>query len=96
MSDQPNMDELRAEILETRHELADTVDQLTEKFDVKAQASKKAHAVAETASDKAHEVAQKVQPAIDTVQRNRRPALAITAALTVGLIVLIFRSRRDS
>lgn len=85
MSEQPSIEEVRAEIEAARRDLAEAVDQLTDKFDVKAQASRKAH-----------EVADKARPAFHAVQANRGPAVAAVAAVTGALILLIWRSKRDS
>jgi hypothetical protein len=63
MSDEtpaPSADEVRAEIYQTRADLAETVDALSDKLDVKGRAKSKADEVSATAKAKAHEVSTTV------------------------------------
>ncbi len=73
MTEQPDMAELKAEIDSTRSELAETVDQLTNKLDVKAQASQKAHQAVETVTGTAQHAVETVtgtaQAAVDKVKQ---------------------------
>lgn len=78
---------MRADIAATRAELQDTVDALSEKLDVKAQAGKKI----EAAKAKAPEP---VQQAVDTVAPYRTQlALGAAAAVLVLLVVRRVRNR---
>lgn len=109
MSESPTPDEIRAEIQRTRSELGDTVDALTNKLDVKAQAKQKVDSVRSTISDKAAQARQSapapVQKALDRTGEVTTPALQKAApytkqiALGVGGLLavwLFWRGRRSS
>ena len=49
-------DEIRRDIEESREQLAETVDALTARLDVKSRATSKVHAVRDTATERVHEV----------------------------------------
>jgi len=76
-------DELRADIERHRDELAADIDQLAAKLDVKAQASRKVH-----------EVADRVEPVMTTAKDNRMPLLIGGTVLVVALVAWRLRSRR--
>ena len=99
-------EEIRAEIESTRAELADTVDQLTDKFDVKAQAQHKVDDVKQSLGGAAHRAkeatpepvqhavdraAQTAQPAIEQGRKHQKQLLIAAAA---GLVVLVILRRR--
>jgi len=100
--------ELRRDIEQVRGELADTVNALTEKADVKARAQERAQALKAQATEKAREVRaqaaakapqltgvaqQKAQQAQQVVQE--KPGAAVGAAVAVlGLLILRRRRRR--
>ncbi|WP_375474866.1 DUF3618 domain-containing protein [uncultured Jatrophihabitans sp.] len=81
-------DAIRADIEATRAELADTVDALTAKLDVKAQASDKAHAAGAAAKEKVATAAHQakaaapppVQHALDSVGAKAGPVAQQVAA----------------
>lgn len=75
------MDDIQADIEQTRQELGDTAQALAAKLDVPAQARQK---VEETKK----RVAEKTEP----VQRNAVPIAAAVAVVVIGL--LIWRRRR--
>jgi len=58
---QPSIESLRAQIAETRAELAHTVDQIADKLDVKAQAGRTVHHAADVVSGGAHAAAEKLR-----------------------------------
>jgi ElaB/YqjD/DUF883 family membrane-anchored ribosome-binding protein len=95
---QPEPDELRREIEETRAELGDTVEALSHKADVKARAREKAEERKQVATAKAEELKQKVSQATPdevksaasgaaTTARDRPEVPAIAAALLFGLLL---------
>ncbi len=57
----------REQIQHTREELAETIGALTDKVDVKAQASKKAHQAADTLSGLANKAHDAAPSSVDTV-----------------------------
>ena len=95
---QPDPEELRKEIEETRQELGDTVEALSHKADVKAQAREKIDERKQAASAKADELKQKVSQATPedvksaaggaaATARDRPEIPAIAAALLFGLLL---------
>lgn len=87
--DDPRVEALQADIERTREALADTVDQLQAKLDVKARASASAHELAGRAKDRV------VDP-----QGNPRPAAlgaggAVLAGVAVVALVVLLRRRRQ-
>jgi hypothetical protein len=109
MSESPSPDEIRAEIEQTRSDLGDTVDALTTKLDVKAQAKQKVDSVRSTISGKAAQAKgaapTPVQKALDRTGEAATPALqkaapykkqiALGAAGLLG-VLLFWRRRRSS
>jgi hypothetical protein len=99
-------DQIREEIEATRADLADTVDALSTKLDVKAQAKSKAHEVQATVSDTLSKAKQSapppVQTSLDRVGAALGPALAkakpyrrqIIAAVGAAAAVLVLARRR--
>ncbi|MDT4892414.1 MAG: hypothetical protein QOE97_1449 [Pseudonocardiales bacterium] len=96
---------IQADIERTRAELADTVDALAAKLDVKAQAKQRAHELAVQAGDrveKAKAVApEPVQQALDKVTEVSRPVVAKaaedkrrTAVIVAGALVALLVLRR--
>ena len=75
MSDQRTPAELEAEVARQREELAQTVDQLTHKLDVKTQAKERAARVADRATTD------------DGRPRPELVAAAVTAVLLAGVLV---------
>ena len=85
-------DELMSEIEHTREELAETVSELVQKMDVKAQAKDKVHEVGEHAAERYHEVKaaapQPVQKGLDKAEADpKRTAMIVGGVLLLLLIV---------
>ncbi|WP_051808952.1 DUF3618 domain-containing protein [Actinoplanes subtropicus] len=77
----PTIEELRAEIKQTRADLGETVQALAAKADVKARAREQV------------EVAR--ERALETVRTNQVPiAMVVAAAVAVAGIILVLRGRR--
>lgn len=105
-------DAIRADIEATRAELAETVDALTAKLDVKGQASERADAAKAKVSEKAGQAKaaapEPVQHAMDTVGAKAGPVThqvnvktaphrgKIIAGVGAGLVVLLILRRRRS
>lgn len=94
-------DRIRAEILETRAELSETVEQLGAKLDVKARVADKQAEVTETVRAKvdegvatAKENAAKLQEAATDDQGNPTPQAFAAAGGVFLLLVLLLRRRR--
>jgi hypothetical protein len=77
-------EEIEADIARTRERLGDTVDALSERLDVKAQAKKKAQQTTDRAKSKAQHI-----------QDQAGPALPIGAAVAVVLVVALIIWRRQ-
>lgn len=100
--------DIKADIEKTRAELADTVDSLTAKLDVKAQAKHRVHEVEQRAAQSYEQAKAKapepVRQAVDSVERAARPIATRAAqdkrrtALVAGgvllLVVVVRRVRR--
>jgi ElaB/YqjD/DUF883 family membrane-anchored ribosome-binding protein len=86
-AEEKSPEQIRAEIDTTREELGDTVEALTAKTDVKAQAKAKVEDVKEKVKAAAPESPQEgVQQAQTLVRQNPRPA-AIAGAVLVLLVL---------
>jgi ElaB/YqjD/DUF883 family membrane-anchored ribosome-binding protein len=97
-------DQIREEIEATRQEMGDTVEELAEKTDVKAQAKRKAQETKASVMDKADELRSKatlaspatatsaVSQATDKARQNPVPAAAAGAFL-LGVVVGRLRRR---
>lgn len=87
-TDDPRVEALQADIERTREQLADTVDQLQARLDVKARASAGVHDLADRAKEKV------VDP-----QGNPRPAAlgaggAVVAGIAAVVVVMLWRRRQ--
>jgi Protein of unknown function (DUF3618) len=93
-------EEIEAHIQESRERLASTVDALTNKLDVKAQAKQKAQETSEQVKHKARETTERVgagaQHAYERARTNSPAVLGAVAAVVVGLVVLLVVLRRRS
>ena len=98
-------DELQTDIEHTREQLGQTVDALSEKLDVKAQAEYKLHnakdhatAQLESMRGRAERVAAQAKDAATDEQDNLKPAVPIGAALITAaiaaVVVIVVRRRR--
>jgi hypothetical protein len=107
--DVPEADVVRADIAATRAELADTVDALTSKLDVKARASdkvsevkQKAAATAERAKQAApppvqhalNAAGEKAAPVVHRVSTSAAPHRGKIAAGVVALVIAVLTLRR--
>nr|WP_090343947.1 DUF3618 domain-containing protein [Mycolicibacterium malmesburyense]CRL75172.1 hypothetical protein CPGR_03455 [Mycolicibacterium malmesburyense] len=94
------VDDIQADIEQTRHELGETVEALQAKMDVKTRAKEKVDETKEHARDKAAETKERVVERADTLRHTATdnpkqtvPVVAIVAILAaVGIIV--WRRRR--
>lgn len=97
-------EEIEAHIEASRERLADTVDALSAKLDVKAQAKQKARETSEQAKQKARETTERVRTSAQHAYeqgyeraRSISPAvLGAVAAGVVGLVALVVALRRRS
>lgn len=99
-------DEIEAELEATRHDLAETVDALTAKLDVKTRAQDKASSVKaqaehqlHAAGEKAGQVVDRGRDAVTDDEGSVKPAVpaaaaAVVAAAVAGLVVVLVRRRR--
>lgn len=92
------IDEVRADIAATRAQLADTVDALTSKLDVKEQGRQKIAAakdsVQHAASDTAAHVSDAATKTVQTAEPYKVPIAAGAAAVVAVLAVVLIRRRR--
>lgn len=90
----PGVEELQHEVEETRAELAETVEALSAKLDVKSRARDKVAATKQQALDR---VAQAKAGATDERGRPTPVTLAVTAAVCAvlaGAVVVVWRQHR--
>ncbi|MCU4185335.1 DUF3618 domain-containing protein [Acidiferrimicrobium sp. IK] len=98
---------IREAIEETREEMADTIQALGQKADVKARAGEKVADLKATAGEAAHKLDQKIpeqaRPALDALapkaqagaaKMRQNPKAAAAAGGALGLLLLIRRRRR--
>lgn len=90
-------DELRADIERTRGELADTVDALVAKTQVRRRVGEKAEEVAEEVKGRVgeltHQAAVRTHQAADQVRRRPAVPAGVLAAVLAALIALLVRRR---
>lgn len=87
-----SMAEAEAAVEQARADVAETIDALAAKFDVKARAQERAHATADAAREQVHHVADQVT---DDRGRPEPWALAAAAAAVIGVVGwVVWRSRR--
>lgn len=104
-----NMDEIKADIEHTRAQLAGTVDALTDRLDVKARATERAHELGHRAAEKAEQVKaaapEPVQKAMDKAGQAAKPVLdkivdraaadkRRTALVVGGVLLAVLIARR--
>lgn len=84
---------IEEEIERTRADLADTVDELTARLDVKARLHDKVELVKQDVNDQVHHLADR---ATDDRGRPTPPVIAAAAALLLGILaVVVLRQRKD-
>ncbi|MCW2832163.1 MAG: hypothetical protein JWN68_116 [Nocardioides sp.] len=93
MPDSKSPEEIEAEILEQRERLAETVDQLSAKLDLKSRARSK---VAEV-KDRATQGVADVKDRTTTTEGSPRPEVLAAAGSLAAMIavLLVWRLRRD-
>jgi Protein of unknown function (DUF3618) len=95
MTTDPSIEEIQAEIERTRNDLADTVDELTSRLDVKTRAKERVQEVGSRASARVHDLRDR---ATDDEGRPTPTTLgaggAAVAVLVVVTTLLIWRRHR--
>jgi hypothetical protein len=81
----------RSQIEETREDLGDTLEALSAKTDVKAQASAKANELKQRAHDVGGQAKQRADEVVDQVKR--RPAPLIVGGIALVMILGLIRKR---
>lgn len=88
----PSVDELETDISHTRDDLADTVDALAAKFDVKTRARERIETVRSQAKDASQDVRERL---IDEEGKPRRGAIGAAAVTAAGVLAaVVIRKRR--
>lgn len=82
-----DIDELKADIEQTRTELGETVGALTDKLDVKGRAEDAIHDAKETVAQRSHD-------AVDTVKQQPAVPVALLVAVALTIGVVVWRRRR--
>lgn len=85
MTESPNPEELREEVERTREQLADTVDELAAKFDVKSRVK-----------ESAHDYTQSAKESLTGPDGRPRPEIAslVGGIVSLALAFLVLRSLR--
>lgn len=94
--------EIESDIAQTRENLGNTVDELTQKFDVKSQAQHKVHDIKERAGEQVHtvqvrggEAVSRAKATVTDDQGKVKPAIpAAGAAVVVAAILAVVMWRR--
>ncbi len=95
-------EEIESDIARTRENLGNTVDELTQKFDVKAQAQNKAYDIKERAGEQVHtaqvrggEALTRAKTTLTDDQGKVKPAIpAVGAAVLVAAVLALVMWRR--
>lgn len=82
-----DIDELKADIEQTRTELGETVGALTDKLDVKGRAEDAIH-------DAKDAVVQRSHNAVDTVKQRPAVPVALLVGVVLGVGLIIWQRRR--
>jgi hypothetical protein len=94
-----SVEEIEADIAATRERLAESVDALADKVNVKARAQEKAEQTKEQAREKLDEVKVKGQDLLGQLRQAPRPVqlalVAVPVAVILWLIVKAIRGRRS-
>ncbi len=95
--EKPTAYQIEAEIAETRERLADSVDQLAAKLDVKAQAQEKVQQTKDQAQEKVAQTRDQVvagsKSLLDRFLALSRPVQASIGAVPVALLLLVIVRR---
>ena len=98
-----SVEEIESDIAQTRENLGDTVDELTQKLDVKAQAQHKVHDIKERAGEQVHtaqvrggEALSHAKATVTNDQGKVKPVVPVVGAavLVAVLAVVLWRRRR--
>lgn len=94
------VDDIQADIEQTRHELGETVEALQAKLDVKTRAKEKVDETKEHAKDRAFETKERVVEKADTLRHtatdNPKKMVPVAAVLAIAAVVgiILWRRRR--
>jgi hypothetical protein len=86
--DPDTLAEARADVERTREELADTVEALAYKADVKARARDKVDEVKQTATQKVDDVKQTAEQKVGEIRADPPPKTQLVAAAAIGLAII--------
>ena len=97
-----SVEEIESDIAQTRENLGDTVDELTQKLDVKSQAQHKVHDIKERAGEQVHtaqvrggEALSHAKATVTNDQGKVKPVVpAVGAAVLVAVLALVLWRRR--
>jgi hypothetical protein len=97
-----SVEEIESDIARTRENLGDTVDELTQKLDVKAQAQHKVHDIKERAVEQVHtaqvrggEALTRAKTTLTNDQGKVKPVIpAVGAAVLVAMLTVVLWRRR--
>lgn len=97
-TENPTPDELREEVERTREDLADTVDELAARLDVKSRVRESVDDTKARVSESVHEATDRVQHAVTEPDGSPKPAAlavagGVAAIVVVALVVKFWRSR---
>ena len=94
-------DEIRRDIEQTREQLAETVDALTARLDVKSRANDKVREVRDTAAQRAQEAREQAVGSVNDARTwaqqtwgERPQAVVATASAVVAALVVVLVARR--
>ncbi|RLK54282.1 DUF3618 domain-containing protein [Actinokineospora cianjurensis] len=91
MSKHAEQEALRADIEQARGDLAETVDALVAKSDVKRRVGEKTEQVRGAITERAHEAKVKADAAVVLARRNPVPVALGAAAVSAALVALLIR-----
>jgi ABC-type uncharacterized transport system involved in gliding motility auxiliary subunit len=89
-----SVEEIEADIAATRERLAESVDALADKVNVKARAQEKAEQTKEQARETLGQVKSKGQDLLGQARQASRPVLLAIVSVPVLIVLLIVRSVR--
>jgi CHASE3 domain sensor protein len=91
-----SVEEIEADIAATRERLAESVDALADRVNVKARAQEKAEQTKEQAREKLNQVRSKGQDLLGQARQASRPVQLAIVSVPVLIVLLIVRSVRRS